>query len=413
MNSTSAHRPTTTRQGLALMRWWLLGGLALAVLAAPTLLDIPLPWQPLLAVLLLLAGLNLRAARQDERSDAGLARQLVIDLTGLGVMFYLTGGATNPLVSLLLLPVTVAALSLPRCWAAGVAAYAIAVYSFLMLFSLPLAIADAARATRLHLAGMWLTFVVSAALLAWLVARMTEAARARDAQLAAVREEALRDAQVVALGQQAAGAAHELGTPLATMKILAGELAQDARLPDDARADLQLLQQQIDVCKTLIGDLARRAGVGRAEAPPVPADRWLDALLGRWRSLWPQADCQLERRGAGAVPLLAAEPTLEQALTNLLNNAARQAPQGLRLLLDWDDAVLRIAVQDRGPGFPAVILAAAGRQPQAGQPEGMGLGLWLTRAAIERRGGRLRLENNAAGGRATLELPRDSFKEAI
>lgn len=408
MSLAECQRLSTIRRRLALLRWWLLAGLALAMLASPTLLDIALPLPPLVAVLLLLAGFNLVAQRRAGQDDFGppeLAGQLAVDLAGMGVMLYLTGGATNPLVSLLLLPVAVAALSLSGPWVAGIAAVAIGLYSFLMLFSLPLPIADAARATRLHLGGMWLTFVVSAVLVAWFVTRMTGSLRARDAQLAAVREEALRDAQVVALGQLAAGAAHELGTPLATMSVLAGELRQDARLPEDVRADLDLLRRQIALCKEILGGLTQKAGIARAGGVPgESAAAWLEGLLARWRTLWPQAHCSLEL-AAGTPPSIVAPAALDQALTNLLNNAAQSSPRGMRLAAAWDARQLTLAVHDRGEGFPAEILRRGGQEPLPDGARGTGIGLWLTRAAAERLGGSLLLANDDAGGVATLVLP--------
>lgn len=410
MEGLESNQLATVRRRLAILRWWLIGGLTGAVLAAPTFLDIALPLAPLLALLLLMAAFNLVVqwwARSEEAQTADLAGQLAVDLVAMGVMLYLTGGATNPLVSLLLLPVAVAAFALPARWVAGIAALAIGLYSFLMLYSLPLPIADPERATRLHLGGMWLTFVVSAALLAWFVTRMTQALRDRDLQLAAAREEALRDAQVVALGQLAAGAAHELGTPLATMKVLAGDLVADPRMPEDARADLDLLQRQIGICKEIVGGLTQKAGIERAPQA-VSAVAWLEGLLARWRTLWPQATCALDVAGAGAPPRMLAEASLEQGITNLLNNAAKIAPHGMRVVLDWDAQLLRIAVHDRGPGFPPAVLQRCGAEPLPAIAEsgahGAGIGLWLTRAAVERRGGRLKLDNDA-GGVAAIELP--------
>ncbi|WP_126446275.1 ATP-binding protein [Sulfuricystis multivorans] len=406
MQNHEIQRLTTIRRRLALLRWWLIGALTLAVLAGPTLLDIALPLSPLLSLLALLAVFNLVIqvwGGEEDFRPLDLAGQLAVDLVAMGVMLYLTGGATNPLISLLLLPVAVAAFALPARWAVGLATLAIGIYSLLMLYSLPLPVADVARATRLHLSGMWLTFVVSVLLLVWFVTRMTQALRERDLELAAAREEALRDAQVVALGQLAAGAAHELGTPLATMNVLAGELAADPRLPEEARADLDLLRRQIGICKEIVGGLTQKAGIERAQQL-MAADVWLENLLARWRTLWPSAVCTLKIETPGTPPRLMPEAAIEQAITNLLNNAAKIAPQQIRVLLGWNDQRLIIAVQDRGPGFPSEVLRRCGAEPLAPVAEGSGIGLWLTRAAVERRGGRLRLENRE-GGQATIELP--------
>jgi two-component system sensor histidine kinase RegB len=409
MQNQDAHRLITIRRRLAMLRWWLIGALTLAVLSAPTFLEIALSLPPLLALLLLMAVFNLVIqlwAGADEFRANDLAGQLAVDLVAMGVLLYLTGGATNPLVSLLLLPVAVAAFSLPVRWVGGIAALAIGLYSFLMLYSLPLPIADVERATRLHLGGMWLTFVVSAVLLAWFVTRMTVTLRERDVQLAVAREEALRDAQVVALGQLAAGAAHELGTPLATMNILAGELVTDPRLPEDARADLDLLCRQIGICKEIVGGLTQKAGIERAGQLQSARD-WLEGLLARWRTLWPNANCALEVANSDTPPQIMAEAALEQAITNLLNNAAKIAPHGMRVVLDWQGTMLTIAVRDQGPGFPSEVLRRCGAEPLpavADASSGSGIGLWLTRAAVERRGGRLQLKNEG-GGVAIIEIP--------
>lgn len=389
------------------LRAWMLIVLTAAVLSAPTFLDIALPLAPLLTVLALLAlftFLSLKQPDGTERSAPEIALQLGVDLVGLGVLLYLSGGASNPLVSLLLYPVVAAALSLPTRWVAAVTALAIGVYSFLMVYFLPLPIADVARATRLHLGGMWLTFVVSAALAAWFIARMTASIRQRDAQLAAAREQALRHAQVVALGQLAAGAAHELGTPLATINVIVGELQRDAQFDRGTQADLALLKQQIAACKEIIGSLTQQAGIERA-GRSLAADLWLSAVLARWRTLWPRAGCRLQVDGSGAAPDIVADGALEQAVMNLLNNAARSAPLGLTLHVDWHAGQWLIGVQDRGPGFPVAVLQCAGGEPLAAVDESNGIGLWLTRSTVERLGGRLLLENTPLGARATLCLP--------
>lgn len=398
-----------TLKRLVRLRWFLLAGCLGAILAALALLDIPLPTAPMLLVLVLLAVFNGLAAHRLGRADAmtpqALGVQVIVDLVALGVLLFLSGGASNPLVSLLLLPVAAAALVLPWQLAAAIAVFAVVEYSFLAVWFVPLRVGDAQRATSLHLAGMWLTFVVSVALVSWLIVRMTASIRARDAALAMAREQALRDERVVALGALAAGAAHELGTPLATMAIIAGELGGEPDLPEAVRGDIELLRQQVAACKAIVTSLADRAGATRLEgARAVAADRWVDAVVARWRAARPRTACALTVAGSAPAPRVVVDATLEQALANLLNNAADAGGGAIEARLDWNEAMLVAEVLDRGPGFPAQVLAAAGREPLASATGGAGIGLFLARAAIDRIGGRLILENRG-GGVARIELP--------
>lgn len=391
-------------------RWVALALMTVLTLGTPGLLDIPLPMAPLLAILAVTAAFNgaahWRLRLADSATPAELFSQLLIDIAALSALVFFSGGATNPLVSLLLPPVAIAALTLPARCVAAVGVIAVAAYSLLMVFYMPLPLADAGRATRLHLLGMWLTFAVSAAMIAWFVVRMTRLIRERDAELSAAREQALRDERVMAIGTLAAGAAHELGTPLATMALIAGELARDEQLPDAAREDIVLLRQQIAACKTIITGLSRRAGAERLEnADLQPVDRWLDAVRQRWHALRPQAESRLAVSGTPPVPLIAADPRLEQALLNLLNNAASASSQAIDVGLGWSAGGITIDVRDHGPGFPEEILQQGGRQAFPAHEHGSGIGLMLTRAALEQTGGRLSLSNPPDGGAlARLEL---------
>ncbi|MDK9724641.1 MAG: ATP-binding protein [Sterolibacteriaceae bacterium MAG5] len=404
-----------TLRRLVHLRWLLLIGALGAILGVPPLLEIPLPTLPLLLALAVLAGFNFltasRLARAEVQTPWMLTVQIVVDLVALGVILFLSGGAANPLVSLLLLPVAAGALVLAWHFAAAIAALAIGLYSLLAVWFVPLNIPDASRAASLHLAGMWLTFVVSVILIAWLIVRMTASIRARDAALARVREQALRDERVVALGALAAGAAHELGTPLATMAVVVGELDRDPVLPPAMRADMDLLRQQIAACKEIVTGLADRAGAGRLEgARPVRADEWLDAAAARWRATRPREACFVKVDGAGDAPEIVVDATLEQALLNLLNNAANASGAAIDVRLDWDAAVLTIEIADSGAGFPPHVLEQAGSAPLASGTGGAGIGLLLTHAAVTRLGGRLKLSNRAQGGGvARIELPLAAF----
>jgi two-component system sensor histidine kinase RegB len=318
-------------------------------------------------------------------------------------MFF-SGGAANPLISLLLPPIAVAALALPARPVMLVAALAVAAYSVLNVVYLPLPIADAERAARLHLAGMWFTFVLSAAMLAWFVVRMKASIRERDAELAAAREKALRDERVVALGALAAGAAHELSTPLATMAVIAGELERDATLPDAARDDIAILHRQVIACKQIISGLAERAGAERLDsATAVQAERWLSGVFGRWRQLRPRADAQLQSAGVPPRLTLVVDATLEQGLLNLFNNAAN-AGTAVRVTAACDATDLSIEVRDNGPGFPPQVIEQAGRAPFPVHAGGSGIGLLLAHAAVSRLGGQLTLHNDG-GGVARVRLP--------
>lgn len=407
---------------LILVRWLVVATAALLVLALPSLLAIELPRYPLLSIVVLSGGFNALAARHLANTQtvtgAELFSQLCFDLACLSGLVFFSGGATNPLISLLLPPVAIAALTLTPLCAAIIGGLAVVAYSILMVFYIPLPLADAARATQLHLTGMWLTFAASALAIGTAVARLTQLIRVRDAQLAAAREQAIRDERVLALGTLAAGAAHELGTPLATMAIVVGELQRDPDLSTDTQEDLALLKQQIGLCKEMITRLSRRAGAERLESvEPEPAASWLDNVRQHWHCLRPEVSSRLLLQGMGTPPRLLADPTLEQAIHNLLNNAANASDgQNIVLELDWQATQLTLRIRDHGNGFTPAQLAQAGHSPFPAHARGSGIGLILTRSAVERLGGKLTLANHPDGGAlVTLTLPAlpDSTSELI
>lgn len=398
---------------LVATRWGILVAATLLTALAPPLLDLALATAPLFAVIGVAAAFNLvihlRLRTATAAGSGELVAQLIFDIAALAALCFFSGGAANPLVSLLLLPVAFAALSLPGLRVLAVGLLALGAYSLLMFVYIPLPLADAARAARLHLLGMWLTFAASAALMGWLVVRMTAQIRQRDAELASAREQALRDERVLAMGTLAAGAAHELGTPLGTMALLAGELERDPALPAPLKDDIALIRRQVAACKEIITGLSRRAGAERLESVEFhPVDLWLESVRQRWHALRPRATSRLLSPPGKSAPRIAADPTLEQALLNLLNNAARAADdREILLAADWDAQSVTLEVRDSGPGFPDEVLARGGKSAFPAHPAGSGIGLMLTAAAVERLGGRLILTNPAGGGAvARLELPR-------
>lgn len=398
-------------------RWVVLALAAVVILFAPTLLAISMTALPLLAIVAVAALFNgiawLRLRSSVAATTAELFRQICIDLATLAALMFFSGGATNPLISLLLPSVAFAALTLPAAYVVAVTGLAITAYSALMVSFVPLPIDNASRAAQLHLSGMWLTFVVSAALIAWFILRMMATIRQRDAELAAARERSLRDEHLVALGTLAAGAAHELGTPLATMAVIAGELERDATLNDAVRADIAILRSQAVACKAILTALTERGGVGRIEkAAAVSVDVWIETLHRRWRQQLKQVSSRIEISGQPPTPEIIVDPTLEQSVINLLNNAVNATlatNNGARevvLGVCWKSTTLEIEVRDQGPGFSPEVLQQAGHRTFPAHAGGSGIGLLLTQGVIDRLGGRLFLTNALGGGGvARLELP--------
>jgi two-component system sensor histidine kinase RegB len=238
---------------------------------------------------------------------------------------------------------------------------------------------------------------------------MSETRRSRDRLLAQMREDELRNERIVALGTLAAGAAHELGTPLSTMAVLARELESEPGASTDAINKLSVLRAQIDRCKQILATLAASAGAERAEAAQgAPLDDWLHDLVARVNALRPNVTVRTSIEGPLPAPRIVAEQTLGQAILNVLNNAADASPEAVELAARWNAELLEVDVCDRGPGVAPDVAEVAGQAPvstkEAG--EGLGLGLFLANTTLQRFGGSIRLYNRTGGGAcAQILLP--------
>ena len=320
-------------------------------------------------------------------------------------MLYYGGGSTNPFISLYLLPLVIAAATLPPRYTWGMAALTAACYSLLMVYYIPLPHIhhNEDDAFNVHVMGMWLGFVISAMVVAYFVVQMAQAVRSRDETLARVREEILRNERIVALGTQAASAAHELGTPLSTMAVVIGELQHDAAATQSALRDsLAILDEQVRGCKRILDKImanAQDSGV----ALPQPADTLIAEVLDEWQLLRPTAHYHYRCSGVQPAPLLIADVTLRAALMNLLNNAADASPQPIEILARWDSSSFTLEIRDHGKGLSDEAALKAGSAFFTTKKEGRGLGLLLANATIERMGGTVRLYNREEGG-ATTEL---------
>ena len=400
---------------LFLLRNIVIAGQVAAIAAAVLWLDITLPLAPMGFVIVAQGLLNLWTwwqLRQNKPvSDFGFFAELLADAAALTALLTLSGGSTNPFVSLYLLPIAVAAIALPARLAWLITCVTIVCYTALLFFFLPLTHGEHemhSSAFNLHILGMWVTFLASAVLITAFVTVMAASIRARDRELAAARERELRDEQVLALGTFAAGAAHELGTPLSTIAVLAKEMENDHRDVPALREDLRLLRTQVDQCKGIITGLTAAAGHARAgQASRQSVRDFLDEVLEKWTLLRAPVNLAVTWSSDGMPPDIVGGETISQTLINVLNNAADASPQSVEIEASWNTDALTIEVRDRGAGITDEIVAQAGRKPISTKSPTRGLGLFLANATVDRIGGSVALFNREGGGgcaRVTIPL---------
>lgn len=386
-----------------------------AVAIAKWGLGIDLPLAPMLTVIAMLAVFNAwtwwRLRSQRRAGHGTLFTQLFVDLLAVSSLLFFSGGATNPFVSVYLPALAVAAAILPWGYTLLLAIFALAGYSLMMSVYVPLQIVPADRAFTYHLAGLWANFALSAALITWFVARMSSTLRDRDAQLARAREQQLQNERIVALGTQAASAAHEIGTPLATIAVIAGDLLHEMKKYPALMAfhdDVAAIETQIAACKTSLDLLGTHASADAASnAIAVSLDVWLSRFIEGWRLRHPGARLDLSLpRGEARISNTAA---VGQILLTLLDNAARAAAPvdtSIAVSLELASQTAMIHVYDGGPGIDDHLLKRLGHDQVNSTTGGQGMGLMLAFATAQQIGGEIRLSSPSSGGTlATLTIP--------
>ena len=331
--------------------------------------------------------------------------QLWVDLGALSALLFLSGGTTNPFVSLYLPSLAIAAAVLPWHLMIWLAAFAVACYAALGLDSVPLNMDNPANLFDYYRAGMWVNFMVSVGLIAWFVARMSNALRQRDAALREAQERLLRDERAVALGVQAATVAHEIGTPLSTIAMLTEEL-RDAARSDQGLApysgDLGLLEQQMTLCTSALARLRSRASLPSSRQP---VGEWLADFADQWRLRHPHVKFERLGTAPGGV-WLDDTVAVSQILTILLDNAARASRDRVTLAASIAGGQVEFEVCDSGPGIPPSLRGSLGTTPVDSTQGGHGVGLYLAFTAAARLGGSIELAGGKPHGtRAVLRLP--------
>jgi len=345
-------------------------------------------------------------------TELEVSLQLSVDILVLAWLLYHAGGSSNAFVSAFLVPIALAVISLRLTFSLLVTLLSISAYTFLLWFYVPLPPIEHHLVTDfdLHVIGMWVNFVLSAALLAGLFALLADNIRRRDAMITKAREDKLRNEHVVALGALAASAAHELSTPLSTVDLLADELARGVQGNAELEEDAALLKQQVQQCKTSLSTLLKTARHPRLEEDEaVSIEQLLHEVVQRWQLMRPEIVLNTAFEPIRDA-LITAPLGLAQALFNLLNNAADASiaagSSSISLQAYCQANKLHLDILDQGKGVDAEAKLLAGRVAFSTKPEGSGIGLLLTHTTLSRWGGQVSLHRRREGGTLTrLVLP--------
>lgn len=412
--SQGDHRAEISLDWLIRLRWGAVAGQLATIAVAWRVLAAPLPLQRLgvLVLALFVSNLVLAAVRRPSRFPRGwCGAALTLDTLLLTGLLHATGGASNPFSVLYLVYITLAAVVLGARWTWFLAALSVSCYGLLFATHLPAEHAShLAPEMRLHLQGMWVAFVVAAVLTAYFVVQMSRAIERRDAEMSAMRDRAARSERLASLTTLAAGAAHELGTPLATIAVAARELERSIRGRPGAPAalveDATLIRSEVDRCRAILDRLGAQVGQAPGEAPvEIVAVDLLEAVV---RSVPERERARLQASARGDALVRVPRNAVLQVVANLLRNALDAGEGRVSLDIETGPSGLGMVLRDEGPGMPPGVLSRAGepffstKAPGAG----LGLGVFIARSLCEEMGGRLTLES--APGRGTtarVEIP--------
>jgi two-component system, sensor histidine kinase RegB len=410
---------------LVLIRWVAILGQAAALLLVAVGLGYPLPVGLALSIVAASALFNVVAARRHASarvSDRDATFYLAYDILQLGALLYLTGGLQNPFAMLTLAPVTVAATVLSRRSVIFLSLLAIAMSSVLAVFHMPLPWHGAPlELPAEYIFGVWTALTLSTGFIAayaWSAAG--GARRMRDA-FAATQLALAREQRMSAVGALAAAVAHELGSPLATIAVVAKELVRE--LPPDSpfAEDAALLLSQSERCRTILAELSRRPETaGGEEYTRLPVSDLVEAAGEPYRSDDVRIIYATATDAGGGdradEPLMPRRPEIAHGLGNLIQNAVQFAQREVTVTTFWNSRMVGIDIVDDGLGFPPHLLARLGEpylSGRAGESGHMGLGIFIAQTLLERTGARLAFDNLPEGGaHVTIQWERAALAPA-
>ena len=379
-------------------------------------LSYELPWIPLVSVISLELIFTLSSyiyyrhnhLSETKASQKAILVQICADIIFLSLLLFFSGGATNAFVSLLLIPIAIAAVTLPPLLLAVVASLAIVSYSTL-LWSLPMSVMHGNM--QGHFIGMGINFLFSALVVAIVVGKMARSINKQELAIAAYRENLLKQEQVTALGVASAQVTHQLATPISTVQLLADELSED--FPDNT--SVRDMQSQLTRCRASLSDFrAMVFDIKEQVIKVIHCESLFDEITDNVRINNPEIILNLLKNNkkittTNTTDTIHADAALLPAILNLINNAIRASKANsskvLSLTSEINETNWQLTIRDYGKGFPLKKLNELGVKP-VNSDQGLGMAVFLSHASLERLGGKLALTNHQDGGAlVTLSLP--------
>ncbi len=426
---------------LVTLRWFAIFGQVAAVLVAVQILDIQLEVGLATLVVMVSAVANLGSIyiypKNKRLSETEATLWLVFDLTQLGLLLFLTGGLNNPFAMLLLAPVTIAATVLHLSNTIFLGLTAVTITTVISRYSFPIADADGVvlMLPALFQFGFWAAVLISLVFLSLYARQVTTEMHAMGEALLATQHALSREQMLTDIGGVVAAAAHELGTPLATIKLVSSELMEELANHPELLDDVQLIGTQTDRCRDILQSMGH-AGKDDLMLRQAPVEAILreaaEPHLHRGKSVnflvAPAEGAHMKQ------PLISRRPEIIHGIRNLIQNAVDFSKSEVAVTLSWTQDQITVQISDNGDGFPQSVLGRIGdpyvrrrrlSEDVANRPgyEGMGLGLFIAKTLLERSGAQLTFSNRRRQGRASWKgqatggaiveviWPRDALQE--
>jgi Signal transduction histidine kinase len=415
---------------LVRLRWLAVIGQSTAVTVVYFGLDFPLPIWPCLAVIALSGWLNvalrLRFHMTQRLEPDRAAWLLAFDIAELAVLLFLTGGLQNPFAFLFLGPVLLSATALPPRFTVMLGAFAVACATVLVFahYPLPWDPDDPLQLPPIYMMGVWLSILLAIGFISVYAWQITEEARQLTDALASTELVLAREQHLSQLDGLAAAAAHELGTPLSTISVIAKEL-ENAIPPDAPHGDdVRLLREQSTRCRDILAKLAELSASGEP-FDRMPLTALLEEVVAPHRNFGVEIEVTVPP-GGGSAPVVARNPAILYGLGNLIENAVDFARERVVVDAAWDEDAVDVTIGDDGPGFAPEIMDRIGepyvtsrrRSPDDNddEPKGLGLGFFIAKTLLERSGASIAFENRSfplRGAVVRLRWNRSDFERSL